>query len=93
MKPGALLVNAARGPLIDEAALLDVLRQGRIRACLDVYDTEPLPADHPLRSLPNVILTPHLGFVVADVYAHYYRDSIENILAFLNGRPIRVFEE
>ena len=93
MKPGALLVNAARGPLVDEAALLDVLRQGRIRACFDVYDTEPLPADHPLRALPNVILTPHLGFVVADVYAHYYRESVENILAWLDGHPIRVFEE
>lgn len=90
MKPGACLVNTARGPLVDEAALLARLRSGAIRAALDVYGTEPLPADHPLRSLPNAVLTPHLGYAAAPVFAEYYGESIENVLAFLDGKPIRV---
>lgn len=90
MKPGACLVNTARGPLVDEAALLERLRAGAIRAALDVYDIEPLPADHPLRSLPNVLLSPHLGYTAAPVFAEYYGQSIENVLAFLDGEPIRV---
>lgn len=90
MKPGACLVNTARGPLVDEAALLERLRAGAIRAALDVYDIEPLPADHPLRSLPNVVLSPHLGYTAAPVFAEYYGQSIENVLAFLDGKPIRV---
>ncbi len=90
MKPGATLVNTARGPLVDEAALLDALRSGRIGAGLDVYDREPLPADHPLRALPNVVLTPHLGYSANHVYEQFYGESLENIRAYLDGRPIRV---
>lgn len=90
MKPGACLVNTARGPLVDEAALLARLQTGAIRAALDVYGQEPLPADHPIRSLSNVVLTPHLGYSAAPVFAEYYGESIENILAFLDGKPIRV---
>jgi phosphoglycerate dehydrogenase-like enzyme len=90
MKPGALLVNTSRGPLVDEAALLAVLRAGSIDAALDVYHHEPLPADHPLRTLPNVVLTPHLGYCAAPVFAQMYRESIENIAAFLDGTPIRM---
>ena len=90
MKPGAVLVNTSRGPLVDEAALLAALHAGRIRAGLDVYDIEPLPADHPLRHAPNTVMTPHLGYGVAEVWAQFYPQSIENALAFLDGKPIRV---
>jgi phosphoglycerate dehydrogenase-like enzyme len=91
MKPGTILVNTSRGALIDEAALLEQLRAGRLFAALDVYGQEPLPPGHPLRSLDNVALTPHLGYCTGEVYAQFYRESIENVLAFLAGRPIRVF--
>ncbi|AOO81181.1 D-2-hydroxyacid dehydrogenase family protein [Bosea vaviloviae] len=90
MKPGACLVNTARGPLVDEGALLEHLRKGAINAALDVYGQEPLPRDHPLRTLPNVVLTPHLGYSAAPVLAEYYGESIENALAFLDGKPTRV---
>lgn len=90
MKPGAILINTSRGPLIDEAALIDAARAGRIVAALDVYDREPLPADHPLRTLPNTVLTPHLGYVTAETMGAFYAQSIENALAFLDGRPKRV---
>ena len=91
MKPDAILVNAARGPLVDEAALIDALRERRIAgAGLDVYATEPLPANHPLRSLPNVVLTPHLGFGVREFFENAYGDTVENIEAFLAGKPIRI---
>lgn len=90
MKPGAIFVNASRGPLADEAALIDALREGRIVAGLDAFDVEPLPPGHPFTTLPNVVLTPHLGYVVADTMRLFYADSVENILAFLDGAPIRV---
>ncbi|WP_342359839.1 D-2-hydroxyacid dehydrogenase family protein [Terrarubrum flagellatum] len=90
MKDGAVLINTSRGPLIDEAALIAELKRGRIRAGLDVFDVEPLPTEHPLRALPNVVLTPHLGYSVAPAFRQFYSDSIENILAWLDGKPIRM---
>lgn len=90
MKPGAILINTSRGPLVDEAALIAAVTGGHIVAALDVFDQEPLPADHPLRSAPNTILTPHIGYGVAETWAEFYPQSVENALAFLDGAPIRV---
>lgn len=90
MKDQAILVNTARGPLVEEAALLDTLRAGSIRAGLDVFDREPLPAGHALRELSNVVLTPHLGYAASHVFEQVYRESVENIVAFLDGAPIRM---
>lgn len=90
MKPGAVIVNTSRGPLVDEEALVEALRSGRIVAGLDVYAHEPLPAGHPLLSLPNVVLSPHLGYCAREIYGQFYRESIENVLAFLSGAPIRL---
>ena len=90
MKPGAILINTARAGLVDSQSLLAALQAGRISAGLDVYDTEPLSTGHVLRTLPNVVLTPHLGYVVGDVFSYYYRDIVENIDAWLAGRPIRI---
>jgi phosphoglycerate dehydrogenase-like enzyme len=76
---------------VDEAALVAALREGRIAgAGLDVYDREPLPDAHPLRSLPNVVLTPHLGYATQEFFQAAYTDTIENIAAFAAGKPIRV---
>jgi len=90
MRPGAILVNTSRGPLVDQEALLAALNEGRILAGLDVFDSEPLPSGHKLRRAPNTVLTPHLGYVTGETMADFYRASIENILSFLDGAPIRV---
>lgn len=94
MKPGAVLVNTSRGPIVDEAALIVALTEGRIAgAGLDVYDTEPLPAGHPLRHLPNLVTTPHIGYVTEKMYDVFFRESAENVAAYLAGQPIRVIEQ
>lgn len=91
MKPTAYLINTSRGPLVEEAALLAALAERRIGgAGLDVYWTEPLAADHPIRSLPKVVLTPHLGYFVEESLRAFYEDTVENVAAWLAGRPIRV---
>ncbi len=91
MKPGAILVNTSRGPIVDEAALLEALSAGRLGgAGLDVYDREPLPADSPLRTAPRTVLTPHLGYVTRDTYRVFYGDAVEDVAAFLRGEPVRV---
>ena len=91
MKPKAVLVNTSRGPIVEEKALLAALESGRLaHAALDVFDREPLPADHPLRKLPNVTLLPHLGYVAEEVYASFWSDCVENVEAWLAGKPIRV---
>lgn len=93
MKRGALLVNTSRGPLIDEKALIEALEARQINAALDVFHQEPLSPSHPLLSLDNVVLTPHLGFAVQEVYSVFYHDMVENISAYLAGRPIRLLDD
>ncbi|WP_407687011.1 D-2-hydroxyacid dehydrogenase family protein [Mycobacterium sp. HUMS_1102779] len=91
MKPHAYLINTSRGPIVDEAALLAALESGRIAgAGLDVYDTEPLPADHPLRRLPNVTLSPHLGYATREMLGAFYADTVEAVVAWLDGAPVRI---
>jgi phosphoglycerate dehydrogenase-like enzyme len=91
MRPDAWLVNTARGPLVDERALVAVLRERRLAgAGLDVYDVEPLSPGHPLRSLDNVVLTPHLGYVTEETYRTYFPQVVEAIDAWLKGTPVRV---
>jgi phosphoglycerate dehydrogenase-like enzyme len=91
MKPTAFLVNTSRGPIVDEDALLAALGAGTIAgAGLDVFDREPLPADHPLRSAPNTVLTSHLGYVTEETYRLFYEQTVEDIEAFLAGRPVHV---
>lgn len=90
MKPGAMLVNTSRGPLVDQAALLEALHAGRITAGIDVFDIEPLPADHPLLNAPNTVLTPHLGYVTEENYRAYFAGAVEAIEAYQAGNPIRV---
>lgn len=87
MKHTALLVNTSRGPIVDEEALIDALRDGQIRgAALDVFDTEPLPAGHPLRQLDNVLTTPHIGYVAEEVYRVFYGDAVKAIGDWLDAR-------
>jgi len=91
MKPGSILVNISRGPLVQEAALIEALRSGRLAgAGLDVYDREPLPADHPFRSLENVVVTPHIGYVTEDLFRSAWPRMAEDVAAYLAGAPIRV---
>jgi phosphoglycerate dehydrogenase-like enzyme len=91
MKPSAYLINTSRGPIVDEAALVDAMRGGRIAgAGLDVYDREPVAADDPLVGLPNTVLLPHLGFVSRENMSVFYQDSADNIAAWLDGAPIRL---
>jgi phosphoglycerate dehydrogenase-like enzyme len=91
MKSTSYLINTSRGPIVEESALIAALETGKIAgAALDVYDLEPLPADHALRRLENVILTPHLGYVTDENYRAFYGEAAENVRAFLAGNPIRV---
>ena len=84
MKPSARLINTSRGPIVDEPALIEVLRDRRIAgAALDVFDIEPLPADHPFRSLDNVLSTPHIGYVARDLYRTFFGDTVKNITRWL----------
>ncbi|KAJ7071127.1 D-isomer specific 2-hydroxyacid dehydrogenase [Mycena amicta] len=92
MKPSAYLINTSRGPLVDETALIQVLRaKGIVGAGLDVYDVEPLPLDDPLRSLDNVTLSPHNGYANHSSYKAFWEQTVENIEAFMDGNPIRMF--
>jgi len=91
MKKSAVLVNTSRGPIVDTDAVIAALKEGRLAyAGFDVYDKEPLPADHPLRTAPNVILTPHIGYVTDENYRSSYPQIVENIVGFLDGKPQRV---
>ncbi|MCE2465839.1 MAG: D-2-hydroxyacid dehydrogenase family protein [Dehalococcoidia bacterium] len=93
LKPTAYLVNTSRGPIVDEAALVDVLERGAIGgAAMDVFDEEPLPVDHPLRRMENTVITPHLGYVTKETYLNYFGQAVEDIQAFLAGEPVRVLE-
>jgi len=91
MKSSAYLVNTSRGPIVDETALIDALTRKSIRgAALDVYDTEPLPSDHPIRKLDNAVLTGHTGYVIRDNFVHGYGEVVEDVLAWLAGKPLRL---
>jgi phosphoglycerate dehydrogenase-like enzyme len=94
MKPTAYLINTSRGPIVDEAALYRALHERRIAgAALDVYSREPLPMDDPIRTLDNVILLPHLGYVAEENYRLMYGDGLEAVEGFLVGKPVRALNE
>ena len=91
MKPEAYFINTSRGPIADEAALIKVLQEGKIAgAGLDVFDVEPLPAGHPFLTLPNTLLTPHIGFVSEENYKAFYGNALDNIKVYLSGEPINM---
>lgn len=93
MKRSAILVNTSRGPIVDELALADALRDRTIRgAGIDVFGIEPLPADHPFRGLDNIVTTPHLGYVTDGCYDVFFRDIVEDIAAWLDGAPVRLVQ-
>jgi phosphoglycerate dehydrogenase-like enzyme len=93
MKPTAYLVNTSRGPIVDEDALGQVLKERRIAgAALDVFETEPLPVGHRFLELDNTLITPHIGYVTRESYERFYGDAVEDIMAFLDGKPVRVLE-
>jgi phosphoglycerate dehydrogenase-like enzyme len=86
MKRSARLVNTSRGPIVDEAALIEALHQGQIAgAAIDVFDMEPLPRDHPLRHMEAVVTTPHIGYVSRELYRVFYQDTVANIVAWLRS--------
>ena len=90
MKPTSYLVNTARGPIVDEAALLETLKARRITgAAVDVFSVEPLPVDHPFRKLDNIVLTPHLGYVTLETFRAHYSQMVEGIDAWFKGEPVR----
>ncbi|WP_369271141.1 D-2-hydroxyacid dehydrogenase family protein [Streptomyces sp. R11] len=90
LKPTAYVINTSRAAIVDQAALLSALHEGRIAgAGIDVFDTEPLPADHPMRTAPRLLATPHLGYVSQANYATYYGQAVEDIQAYLAGSPVR----
>jgi phosphoglycerate dehydrogenase-like enzyme len=90
MKPTGYLVNTARGPIVDEAALLETLQQRKISgAAIDVFSVEPLPVDHPFRKLDNIVLTPHLGYVTEESFRNHYSQMVEGIDAWFKGEPVR----
>jgi phosphoglycerate dehydrogenase-like enzyme len=91
MKPTAFFINTSRGPIADEKAIAAALKANKIAgAGIDVYNEEPLPLDHPFRKLDNIVITPHLGYVTAENYRHYYGEMVEDVRAWLDGKPIRV---
>jgi phosphoglycerate dehydrogenase-like enzyme len=91
MKPTAFFINTSRGPIADEAAIEEALRGNKIAgAAIDVYDVEPLPLDHPFRKLDNIVITPHLGYVTVENYKRFYGQMVEDIRAWLDGKPVRV---
>lgn len=91
MKPGAILLNTSRGPLVDEQAMIAALENSHLGGVgLDVFEEEPLPADHAFRRLANVVATPHLGYVTEETYRIFYRDAVEGIAAWIDGKPVRV---
>ena len=90
MKPDAYLINTARGGIVVEDALYEALRHGRIAgAAIDVFDQEPLPPDHPFRSLPNLLATPHIGYVTRSLYERFYQDTVNNVVKWLDGQASR----
>lgn len=94
MKPTSYLVNTSRGPIVDEAALVNALTSGEIAgAGIDVYDVEPLPEDHPLRGLDNAVLTGHTGYVVKELYELVYAQAVENVKTWMDGAPTRVLND
>lgn len=94
MKPTSYLVNTSRGPIVDEAALVNALSTGEIAgAGIDVYDVEPLPTDHPLRGLENAVLTGHTGYVVKELYELVYTQAVENVKSWMEGAPTRVLND